>query len=197
MKFHCQYYKEGGEYICTAQFIKSHEANCPHRPFNCPFSVAVTKKLCWKGHIWHMSDHISYKHKLFTLPEEGEFVFKLDCPQPGPLHRAFYALDETFFMVCRVINTDLYCCFLYVGPEEWASRYKYSMTIKTMDGSGYATVCLPTPSYFVDVETLFRKRECAVFSHLVLDRCRCVFSKQVSFEVKIGSLIMPAFKTPK
>jgi hypothetical protein len=122
-----------------------------------------------------MWDHICYKHDLSTIPEKGKFDLYLDPSQPGPLHRAFYALDETFFMVCRVINKDLYCCFLYVGPEEWASRYKYSVTIKTIDGSGYATVGLPTKSYFVDVETLFRKRECAVFSYLVLDRCGCIW----------------------
>jgi len=196
MKFRCQYSPEGCEFISTFQFIKSHEASYPHRPFNCPFSVVVAKNCCWKGHISRMGDHIWYMHGILTLSEKGEFVFTVDCAGPRPLHQAFYALD-TFFMVCRVINKDLYCCVLYVGPEEWASRYKYSVTIKTREVSEYATVCLSTPSYFVDVKTLFRKRECAVFSYALLDRCRCIVLNQVSCEVKIRSLIMPAFKRPK
>ena len=197
MKFRCQYYTEGCEFMSTSQFIKPHEAKCPYRPFNCPLSVVVAKNCCWRGHISRMWDHISYKHGCLSPSEEGEFLFTVHCAISDLLYNIFYVLDETFFLVYRMINKDLYCCVLYVGPEEWASRYTYSMTIKKIDGSDHATMCLPTPSYCVDVETLFKKRECAVFSYAFWDRCRCVYSNGVSCEVKIRSLLMPAFKIPK
>jgi len=62
-----------------------------------------------------------------------------------------------------MIKMDMYCCVLYVGPQERASSYKYWVAVATKDRSEFATVCLPTKSYFVDVETLFRNQECAVF----------------------------------
>jgi hypothetical protein len=110
----------------------------------------------------------------------------VDCAEPGPFHGALSTLGETFFLVCGVINMDLYCCVLYVGPEERASFYKYWLTVATKDGSGSDTVSLPTKSYFVDAETLFKNRECAVLSHAFWDRCRHELSSNIiSFEVEI------------
>jgi len=67
IKFRCQYYTEGCEFITTAQFIKSHEAGCPDRPFDCPFSVVGTKNFCWKdtevvcgATFWTSTDHLLY-----------------------------------------------------------------------------------------------------------------------------------------
>ena len=92
-----------------------------------------------------------------ALAEAGgsRFILTVDCAAPGLFHRALDSYDETFFLVCRVINMDLYCCFLYVGPEARASSNNYCMTIESTDGSAYVTVCLPAKSYFVDLQTLF------------------------------------------
>ena len=197
IKFRCQYYKEGCEFVSTSQFIKSHEADCPHRPFNCPFAVVVTKNSCWSGHVSGMWDHILCEHTAFAVPEAEKFVLKLDCARPGPLQCALPACDETFFLVCRVINMDLCCCVLYVGPEERASSYKYWVTMKPRQASEYATVCLPTKSYFADVETLFRNGECAVFSYAFWNRGRrALSSNMMSFEADIQCQVMavPAFR---
>jgi hypothetical protein len=186
MKCRCQYYTDGCEFISTIQFIKSHEADCPHRPFICPFSVVGTKNFCWKGHISRMWSHIWDEHRPLAVREECKFSLTLDCAEPGPLHLALSAWDETFFLVMKMINTDLYYCVLYVGPQERASSYKYWVAFTTKDGSAFATVCLPTKSYFVDVETLFRNGECAVFSYAFWNRCRRELSRNlVSFEVRI------------
>jgi len=185
MKYRCQYYTEGCEFVGTAQVITSHEAECLHRPFSCPFSVAVTKHFCWSGHISGMWGHICYEHAALTVLGEGKFVFRVDCAEPGPLLRALPVRGETFFVVCRLINMDLYCCVLYVGPQGRASWYKYWVAIATDDGSAYATVGLPTQSYFVNVETLFRNGVCAVFSYVFWDQCRCVSSSMLSCEVEI------------
>jgi hypothetical protein len=61
MKHCCQYSTERCEFVSSAQFIKSHEDDCPDRPFNCPFSVA-TKNICWRGHIIGMWGHNMYEH---------------------------------------------------------------------------------------------------------------------------------------
>ena len=118
-KYRCQYYNEGCDFVSTAHFIKSHEAECRDLPFNCPFSVVVTKNSCWRGHISGLWSHILCKHTALAEPKE-KFVLTVDCAEPGPLHRALHAKCETFLMVCRVINVDLYCCVLYVGPQERA-----------------------------------------------------------------------------
>jgi hypothetical protein len=186
MKYRCQYYTEGCEYVYTAHFIESHEDNCSHRPFNCPFSVMVTKNFCWRGHINDMWAHILCKHTALAVPEAENSVFTVDSAAPGPLHRALSKWGETFIMVCRVINMDLYCCVLYVGPQERASFYKYWVAVATKDGSGFATVGLPTKSYFVDAETLFKTRECTFFSHAFWDRRRSELSSSImSFKVDI------------
>ena len=73
----------------------------------------------------------------------------VDCDQPVPLYRALSALEETFFLVFRVINMDVYCCVLYV-------------------------------------ETLFRNRECAVYSYELWSQCSHVLSSNIiSFNVEI------------
>ena len=186
MQFRCQYYTEGCKFISTVHFIKSHEAGCPDRPFKCPFSVVGTKTFCWRGHISGMWSHILDKHRPLTVPEKCQIFLTVDCAGPGPLHLALSAWGETFSVVFRMINTDLYCCVLYVGPQERATLYKYWVAVETNDGSGFATVCLPTKSYFVNVETLFRNQECAVLSYASLNRCRREFSRNlVKFEVKI------------
>jgi hypothetical protein len=67
-----------------------------------------------------------------------------------------------------------------------ASKYNYCISIKKRDGPGYAKVCLPTKSYFVDLETLFRNRDCVVFSYELWNGCRPKYSKNVvSLEVEI------------
>jgi len=186
MKFPCQYNTEGCEYVYTSQFIKTHEAHCPHRPFNCPFSVVVTKNCRWRGHINGMWCHILDKHTALSLPEAAKFDFTMDCAGSGPLHRALSALGETFFMVCRVINMDLYCCVLYVGPQERASFYKYWVTVATEDGSVSATAGHPSKSYFVEAGTLFENRDCAVYSCELWNRCRRELSSNIiSFNVDI------------
>jgi len=88
MKFRCQYSPEGCEFISTFQFIKSHEASYPHRPFNCPFSVVVAKNCCWKGHISRMGDHIWYMHEILTLSEKS-----LLCQKKGNSSSQWIALD--------------------------------------------------------------------------------------------------------
>ena len=107
MKYRCQYYKDGCEFVSTTEFIKFHEADCPHRPFNCPFSVVVTKIFCWRGHISGMWGHIWGEDTALALPEATKFVFTLDCTGPGPLNRTPSAWDETFSLVFRVINCTL------------------------------------------------------------------------------------------
>jgi hypothetical protein len=191
IKYRCQYYKEGCQLISSSHFIKFHEVDCPYRPFNCPFSFVVTKNVCWRGQMRDMWDHIRYNHVAHTFPGEGKFVFTVDCAGPGALHRALYANDEIFLVVCRVINMDLYCCVLYVGPQKWASWYNYCVTIKESYGREYATVCLPTESYFVNVETLFRNRDCAVFAYVLWNRCCREFSGTVSCEVQIQCRTIP------
>jgi len=186
MKFRCQYYTEGCEFVGPAQVITSHEANCPHSPFNCPFSVVVTKTFCWSGHISGMWSHILDKHTALVLPEAGEFTFTVDYNGPEPLHRVLHVRGETFFLVCRLINMDLYCCVLYVGPQGRASWYKYWVAIAPNDDSGYVTGYLPTQSYFVNVETLFRNGVCAVFLYGLWNRCRRELSSNIiSFNVEI------------
>jgi hypothetical protein len=162
-----QYYKKGCEFVPTGQFTNSHGEDSPHRQFRCPFSVVVTKTSCWRGHISDIWGHDLCEHTALAQAGGSRFVLTVDCAEPGLFHRALDSNDETFFLVCRVINMDLYCCFLYVGPEARASSYNYCMTIESTDGSAYATVCLPAKSYFVDIQTLFRNRECAVFSYVL------------------------------
>ena len=186
IQFRCQYNTEGCEFISTAHFINSHEASCPDRPFNCPFSVVGTKTFCWRGHINGMWSHILDEHGPLVVPGNCQFFLKVNCAGPGPLHLALSAWGETFSVVFRMINTDLYCCVLYVGPQERATLYKYCVAVETTDGSGSARVRLPTKSYFFDVETLFRNRECAVFSYAFWTRCRREFARStVIFEVQI------------
>jgi len=96
-----------------------------------------------------MWGHIRYEHT--ALVEPGGWIFDLmvDCDQPVPLYRALSALEETFFLVFRVINMDVYCCVLYV-------------------------------------ETLFRNRECAVYSYELWSQCSHVLSSNIiSFNVEI------------
>jgi len=186
IKYRCQYYVNGCDFVSTAQFIKSHEAECPDRPFNCPFAVVVTKNFCWKGHIHDMWDHILCQHRALAEAEGKIFILTVDCAEPGLLHQAVDSSANIFFIVWKVIDMDLYCCVLYVGPETRASSYSYCMTIESTDGSAYATVCLPAKSYFVDVETLFRNRDCAVFSYVLWNRCRReLSSNKVSLQVEI------------
>ena len=185
-KFRCQYYTKGCEFISTAHFINSHEASCPDRPFNCPFSVVGTNTFCWRGHMNGMWDHILDEHGPLAVPGKCEFFLTVDCAAPGPMHRALSAWGETFFLEFRVLNMVLHCCVLYVGPKERASLYKYWVAVATKDRSGFSTVCLPTESYFIDVETLFRNRECAIFSYAFWNRCRREYARStVSFEVQI------------
>jgi hypothetical protein len=190
IKYRCKYHEEGCQFISKSNSIKFHEFYCPHRPFSCPFSVVVTKDLCWSGQVRLMWDHIRNNHADLTLPGEEKFVFIVDCTGPGESHRAFYVHDETFFVIGRLINGDLCCCVLYAGLQERASRYNYKVTIKGRRGRDYATVCLPTESYLVNVETLFRNRGCAVFAHTLWNRCS-EFSNAVSCEIEIQSWMIP------
>jgi hypothetical protein len=185
MEYRCQYYTEGCEFVSTSQSIKSHEAHCPHRPFDCPFSVAVTKTFCWRGHIRGMWDHIWCKHTALALPKETRFVFTVNFAVPGLLYRALHARGETFLVVCRVMHKNLYCCVLYVGPEEKASEYKYRI-IHTRRGLPHMTHYLPTPSYFVDTEVLFRYMDCAFFPHGMFYGPGSIFTSLGSREVEIG-----------
>jgi hypothetical protein len=146
-----------------------------------------------------MGEHILDNHAALTLRGEEKVVFTVDCAGSGALHRALYmdTHDETFLVVCRVINMDLYCCVLYVGEQKWASEYSYRMIIKQRDGCDYATVCLPTKSYFVAVETLFRNRDCAVFAYVLWNRCCDEFSSTVSCEVEIKGREKPLIPTSR
>ena len=189
IKIRCQYYKEGCQFVSTCQFINSHEADCPDRPFNCPLSVVGTTNFCWRGHVSRMWDHILCKHPDLAVPKAAKFVLTVDSTRPGTMYRALSACGETFFLLFRVINLDLYCCVLYVGPQERASLYKYWVTAEPRHASECSTVCLPTKSYFADVETLFRNRECAVFSYAFWNRGRRALPSNM-FDLDIQCQVM-------
>jgi hypothetical protein len=186
MECRCQYYTEGCEFVSTFQSIKSHEAHCPHRPFDCPFSVVVTKSFCWRGKLSGMWDHLWCKHTALALPKDMYFIFTVNFAVSGLLFRTLHARSETFFVVCRVTNQDLYCSVLYVGPEEKASEYKYRIKL-TRRGSSYMTVYRPTRQYFVDTEALFRNLDCAFFAHGVHGH-GCGLTSLGTCEVEIGVL---------
>jgi hypothetical protein len=131
-----------------------------------------------------MWDHILCKHTALALPEAAKVAFTVNFAAPDPLYRALHVRGETFFVVCRVINGDLYCCVLYVGPQEWAPFCNYRITITKRDGSKYNTVFLPINSYFVDKEALFRNQDCAFFPGM-FDGCDYGFRSLVSCEVEI------------
>ena len=68
-KYRCQYYNEGCDFVSTAHFIKSHEAECRDLPFNCPFSVVVTKKfLLERSHKWYVGPHFVQAHSSCCNP---------------------------------------------------------------------------------------------------------------------------------
>jgi len=184
MEYRCQYYTEGCEFVSTSQFTKSHEAHCPYRPFDCPFSVVVTKTFCWRGKLSGMWDHLSCKHTVLALPKETYFIFTVNFAVSGVLYRTLHARGETFFVVCRVINQDLYCCVLYVGPEEKAYEYKYRVTL-TRRSCSHVAEYRPTRPYLVDTEALFRNMDCAIFAHGMRYGHGCGITDLGSCEVEI------------
>jgi len=186
IQYRCQYYVKGCEFVSTAGIdIASHEAHCPLRPFRCPFADDTTV-CCWRGEMSAMWNHIQRQHgSQCVTAARGKCTFTLNCSGPHLSRMALSAWGETFFVVSRVINFDLYCCVLYVGPEEKASEYKYRI-ILTRPSCSHMTLYLPTQPYFVDTEALFRNMDCAIFLHGVRSGHGYGFTGLGSCEVQIG-----------
>ena len=149
------------------------------------FSCGYQKFLLERSHKWYVGPHFVQAHSPVSTRSSKIRLhnwLRWTCP----LHRALSEWGETFFLVCRVINMDLYCCVLYVSPQEGAFLYKYWVTAATEDGSGFATVGLPTESYFVVAETLIINRVCAVSSQALWNWCHREMSNNIiSFKVDI------------
>jgi E3 ubiquitin-protein ligase SIAH1 len=186
IKYRCQYHKEGCEYECGGNEIGSHEAQCPHRPFRCPFSEGTTI-CCWKGQMSVMWDHIKCDHSLQSVTvSQGRCTIKLDCSGPRVTRIALSAWGEIFVLVSRVMSYNLYCCVLYVGPRAKGSLYTYTVTVSKRGRSARSsvTICHGTKTYFIDVQRIFRNPDCAVFPYTMWNRCVDAHNK-LSCEVEI------------
>jgi hypothetical protein len=134
-----------------------------------------------------MWNHIERKHSSQCfVAAQGKCTLTLNCSGPRPSRIAVSAWGKIFFVVSRVINFDLYCCVLYVGPRTRASSYNYTVTVsrRGRNGRRSTTVCHDTQSYFTDVQNIFRNPDCAVFPYVVWNRCADPH-KKVSCEVEI------------
>ena len=187
IQYRCQYYKKGCEFLSTAGYdIAFHEAHCPHRPFRCPFADGATV-CCWRDELSVMWDHIQRKHSSqCATAAQGKCTFTLNCSGHRSSRIALSAWGETFFLVSRVINYDLYCCVLYVGPRTKGSSYSYTVTVSRRGRCARksATVCHVTKSYFTDVQNIYRNPDCAVFPYGIWNRCADLHMK-LSCEVEI------------
>jgi hypothetical protein len=134
-----------------------------------------------------MWDHIEHTHSSqCTTASHGRFTIGLDCSRSRPTSVALSALGETFFMVSRVMSTNLYCCVMYVGPRTNGSLYNYTVTISRRGrrARSSSTVCLATKSYFIDVQRIFRNPDCAMFPYTMWNSCADA-DKKLSCEVQI------------
>jgi E3 ubiquitin-protein ligase SIAH1 len=187
IQYRCKYYVKGCEFVSTAGLnIACHEANCPLRPFRCPFADGTTS-CSWTGEMNVMWNHIQRQHSSqCATASQGRCTFTLNCSGLRPSRMALSAWGETFFVVSRVINFDLYCCVLYVGPRVKGSTYSYTVTVsrRSRCARKSATVCQVTKSYYIDVQDIFRNPDCAVFPYVIWTRCADL-DKKLSCEVEI------------
>jgi E3 ubiquitin-protein ligase SIAH1 len=175
IKYPCKFRELGCEESFLMQNIASHQADCPYKPFKCPFSIMKNYKCPWEGHMSEIEDHIKSNHTEpgHTRSVTGKHNTKMQ--NVGNLFdewwQAIFSLDEVFFLYSRIRHNSMYFCILYVGPTDKASNYRYRISINKSDMSGSASACHVTCSYLTDVEEMFRECDCAVFQQEYVKKC--------------------------
>jgi E3 ubiquitin-protein ligase SIAH1 len=173
MRFPCKYSDRGCARSFNLQRVKSHEDQCSHRPFKCPFSIVATVKCPWVGNFTTIKNHIEDLHDRPTDRRElvsGKHHGQLNC-NSGEWCQAMFTMNETFFMIPRIIENKMHFCILYVGLRNKASNFKYSVLISKQDGSGNMSICATTKSYLSDVDKILKKQECVVFEEDYWQKC--------------------------
>lgn len=154
--------------------VTAHEADCPHRPIKCPFSVTEHKICDWEGHLTKIENHIKRTHtgRSDTLSVSGRHTKAMKITgRPSVWVQAIFTLGETFFLYSELKDNNMYFCILYVGHTHNASNYRYRVTVKKPDMSGVASSCHVTCWYLRNVEEIFREYECAVFQYQFVKKC--------------------------
>jgi E3 ubiquitin-protein ligase SIAH1 len=173
-KYPCKFRESGCEEAVLMENIASHQAECPHRHYRCPFSIMKNKICSWEGHVTKIENHIRSKH---TEPGNTRSVrgkYKIIIPHVDTkceCYQAIFSLGEIFFLYTRITENNMCFCILYVGPKEKAPSYRYRITMNKPDMSASASACHVTCSHLSDVEEIFRKGDCAVFYHEFAKKC--------------------------
>lgn len=92
----------------------------------------------------------------------GHCALTVECSGARPVLRALFADNEHLFMVCRVINMDVYCCFVCRSRGKGTQLHILGYSSDTQEA-----LYRVTKPYLLNWETIFKNQECAFFSHKI------------------------------
>jgi hypothetical protein len=119
--------------------IKSHQEQCPHQPFKCPFSIVASENCPWEGKMSAIRCHIEKKrNKPYTITTvTGKYyrVLIYNKTRNGiEWCQAVFTMGQTLFILCKIVHSIIHFCVLHVGLRKKACSYKCTVKINKWDG---------------------------------------------------------------
>ncbi|XP_046992132.1 E3 ubiquitin-protein ligase sina-like isoform X1 [Schistocerca americana] len=159
MTFPCRYHTAGCSESYPATLLSQHLLVCPRRPYSCAVDAANCN---WKGQLHQMVSHLQEEHHEQLWAEQSvTFVYtKFDGTNMDVLH----VLGGEMFLIHRRIDTTkqlFYATVQYLGREENAKQFKYTVRIFRLDGRksvSYQDMTFPDTQ---NVDTILESANCA------------------------------------
>lgn len=159
VKYPCTNRKFGCKETLHVDLVKAHEGVCRFAAYACPF---MKDKQCpWADLLINLKGHLLECHAedVRVQSEQTSLIINTDSVELKGC-KVIFAYNEIFYVhILRRVNN--YCIVVrYVGAPESASKYRYRIRFKKMDGAESITVCQVARSAAENLDHVFQSGDC-------------------------------------
>jgi hypothetical protein len=170
--------------------LPAHQAECPFGIYRCPFSK-ISNVYCARFCLLpDLKTHVLRDHKEMSLQVYGGGKFHSHLSpltHTSYMSKALLVFGELFYAVWKVLEGDLYCTVIYVGPESKSSKFAFRFTLTAINKIETISTCLITRSYSENINEIFKPGNCVGVHYDAVEKMFAVQNK-LPFKLEISKL---------
>jgi hypothetical protein len=188
--FPCANNKAGCPERLPMHLLSGHQAECPFGSYMCPFSK-ISNVYCVRCcSLTDLKNHVLRDHKGMSLEIYGGGKFHSHLSpltHTSYMSKALLVFGELFYAVWKVVEGDLYCTVIYVGPENKSSKFSFRFTLTAINKIETISTCLITRSYSENIDEILKPGKCIAVHYDTIEKIFAVENK-LPFKLEISKL---------
>jgi E3 ubiquitin-protein ligase SIAH1 len=166
IQFPCR--NEGCVERCRLGAIAQHEAECAHRPFECPLTQGA--HCTWKGPLALVKKHVMDAHRRYVrIGEESTSVLHGVSNTAG-YSLVIFAFEQVFLQKSRLQDSRFFSALQYIGPRQNAAKFRFEFELSTRRDHQKVIVGNLVHSQSHDFTSVTKNADCVRLDYDVIKR---------------------------